>query len=84
MSKEQCRENLEMASDVIQEMFEMIDSDGPDNSIQAFVEAYESATEYLVKAMRIAVVAAMPEPSFLDDDEILEIPAMVTLRRPDA
>ena len=78
MSKEQCRKNLEMASDVIQEMLEMLDTDNPEDGIQAFVEAYESATEYLLKAMRIAVVTAIPEPCFLDDDEPVEPPTHIT------
>lgn len=77
MSKEQCRQNLEMASDVIQEMFEMLDSTEQQDGIQAFVEAYESAAEYLIKAMRIAVVEAIPEPCFLDDDEPLEPPPFI-------
>lgn len=79
MSKEQCKENLEMASDVIQEMLEMLDSNDPEDGIQAFVEAYESTTEYLLKAMRIAVVAAIPEPCFLDDGEPLDPPTHITL-----
>jgi len=77
MSKEQCKKNLEMASDVIQEMLEMLDADDPEDGIQAFIEAYESTTEYLLKAMRIAVVAAIPEPCFLNDDQPVEPPPFI-------
>jgi hypothetical protein len=76
MSKDQCRSQLELAADVVQEMLEMLDSG---DGIQAFVEAYESTTEYLTRAMTLAVTAAIPEPCFLDGDEPVEPPTHITL-----
>lgn len=60
MSKEECREYLISTSDVINEMLEMLDSDEPDG-LQSFLEAYESASEYLIRAVKIAVLATAPK-----------------------
>jgi len=82
MPKNQCIEHLERAAEVLGEMIEMMNGD---DSLQAFVEAYEDVSHQLARSVSIAVAAAIPEsPRFIDDDtdpESMEIPALVTLRR---